>query len=106
DSIINGIRSTVSQEAVQEFQILTNSFAAEYGRSSGGVINIVTRGGNNSFHGDMFTYVRNRNFQAVNPFSTVSNPAYTRVQPGITMGGPIQKDKTFFFFSYEIQRRQ
>jgi len=106
DSIINGIRSTVSQEAVQEFQILTNSFAPEYGRSSGGVINIVTRGGNNDFHGDVFTYFRNRNLQAVNPFSTVSNPAYTRVQPGITLGGPIRKDRTFFFFSYEMTHRE
>jgi len=106
DSIINGIRSTVSQEAVQEFQILTNSFAAEYGRSSGGVINIVTRAGSNRFHGDIFAYGRNRDFQAVNPFSTVANPAYTRIQPGITVGGPLQKDRTFFFFSYETTRRQ
>ena len=106
DSIINGIRSTVSQEAVQEFQILTNSFAPEYGRSAGGVINIVTRGGSNDFHGNAFTYFRNRNLQAVNPFSNVANPAYTRVQPGITLGGPIRKDRTFFFFSYEMTRRE
>jgi carboxypeptidase family protein/TonB-dependent receptor-like protein len=106
DSIINGIRSTVSQEAVQEFQILTNSFAPEYGRSSGGVINIVTRGGSNDFHGNVFTYFRNRSLQAVNPFSNVANPAYTRVQPGVTLGGPIRKDRTFFFFSYEMTRRE
>lgn len=106
DSIINGIRSTVSQEAVQEFQILTNSFAPEYGRSAGGVINIVTRGGSNDFHGDVFAFLRNRDMQAVNPFSNVLNPAYTRVQPGVTLGGPIQKDRTFFFFSYEMTRRQ
>ena len=106
DSIINGIRSTVSQEAVQEFQILTNSFAPEYGRSSGGAVNIVTRSGSNDFHGDVFGYFRNRSLQAVNPFSTVSNPAYTRVQPGFTLGGPIKKDRTFFFFSYEMTRRE
>jgi hypothetical protein len=105
DNSVNGVRSTVSQEAVQEFQIITNSYAAEYGRAAGGVVNIITRSGSNAFHGDLFGYLRNRNFQAVNPFSTVSNPAYTRVQGGLAFGGPIKKDKTFFYFAYEITRR-
>jgi hypothetical protein len=106
DNSVNGIRSTVSQEGVQEFQIQTNGYAAEYGRASGGVVNIVTRSGSNDLHGTAFGYVRNRNFQAVNPFSTVSNPAYTRVQAGAAFGGPIKKDKTFFYFSYEGTWRQ
>ena len=105
DNSINGVRSTVSQEAVQEFQIITNSYAAEYGRAAGGVVNIITRSGSNAFHGDVFGYLRNRNFQAVNPFSTVANPAYTRVQGGAAFGGPIKKDKTYFYFAYEITRR-
>ena len=105
DNSVNGVRSTVSQEAVQEFQIITNSYAAEYGRASGGVVNIITRSGSNDFHGDVFGFLRNRNFQAVNPFSTVSNPAYTRVQAGTAFGGPIKKDKTYFYFAYEITRR-
>ncbi len=105
DNSVNGVRSTVSQEAVQEFQIITNSYAAEYGRASGGVVNIITRSGSNDFHGDVFGFLRNRNFQAVNPFSTVSNPAYTRVQGGAAFGGPIKKDKTYFYFAYEITRR-
>jgi len=105
DNSINGVRSTVSQEAVQEFQIISNSYAAEYGRASGGVVNIITRSGSNDFHGDIFGFLRNRNFQAVNPFSTVSNPAYTRVQAGAAFGGPIKKDKTYYYFSYEITRR-
>jgi hypothetical protein len=105
DNSVNGVRSTVSQEAVQEFQIITNSYAAEYGRASGGVVNIITRSGSNAFHGDVFGYLRNRSFQAVNPFSTVSDPAYTRVQAGAAFGGPIKKDKTYFYFSYEITRR-
>jgi len=105
DNSVNGVRSTVSQEAVQEFQIISNSYAAEYGRASGGVVNIITRSGSNDFHGDIFGYLRNRNFQAVNPFSTVPNPAYTRVQGGAAFGGPIKKDKTYFYFSYEITRR-
>jgi len=105
DNSINGVRATVSQEAVQEFQIITNNYAAEYGRASGGVVNIITRSGANEFHGDVYGYLRNRNFQAVNPFSTVSNPAYTRVQAGTAFGGPIKKDKTFYYFSYEVTRR-
>src|SRR5580704_2350636 len=82
DNSTNGVRSTVSQEAVQEFQIINNSYAAEYGRAAGGVVNIITRSGSIDFHGDVYGYLRNRNFQAVNPFSTVPNPAYTRVQAG------------------------
>ena len=105
DNSVNGVRSTVSQEAVQEFQIITNSYAAEYGRAAGGVVNIITRSGSNAFHGDVFGFLRNRNLQAVNPFSTVPNPAYTRVQAGVAFGGPIKKDRTFFYFAYEITRR-
>src|SRR5579862_2990187 len=105
DNSTNGVRSTVSQEAVQEFQIINNSYAAEYGRAAGGVVNIITRSGSNDFHGDVFGYLRNRDIQAVNPFSTVSNPAYTRVQAGAAFGGPIKKDKTYYYFSYEVTRR-
>ena len=105
DNSVNGVRSTVSQEDVQEFQIITNNYAAEYGRAAGGVVNIITRSGTNEFHGDVFGYLRNRNFQAVNPFSTVPNPAYTRVQAGTAFGGPIKKDKSYYFFSYEVTRR-
>jgi hypothetical protein len=105
DNSVNGVRSTLSQEAVQEFQIITNSYAAEYGRASGGVVNIITKSGTNDYHGDIFGYLRNRNFQAVNPFSTTSDPAYTRAQAGAAFGGPIKKDKTYFYFGYEITRR-
>jgi len=74
DNSVNGVRSTVSQEAVQEFQIITNNYSAEYGRAAGGVVNIITRSGSNEFHGDVFGYLRNRNFQAVNPFAVCPNP--------------------------------
>jgi hypothetical protein len=69
------------------------------------VVNIITRSGSNDFHGDVYGYLRNRDFQAVNPFSTTSNPAYTRVQAGAAFGGPIKKDKTYYYFSYEVTRR-
>ncbi len=110
DNSTNGVRSTVSQEAVDQFQIITNGYQPEYGRASGGVVNIVTKSGANDFHGDVFGFLRNRDFQAVNPFAVCLNPpcskpAYTRVQGGIAAGGAIKKDKTFYFFSYEITRR-
>jgi hypothetical protein len=106
DNSTNGIRSTVPQEAVQEFQLITNGYAAEYGRASGGVVNIITHSGTNDFHGNAYGYLRNRAFQAVNPYSNVPDPAYTRVQAGATAGGAIKKDKAFYFVSYETTRRQ
>jgi hypothetical protein len=115
DNSVNGIRSTVSQEAVQEFQMILSNYNPEYGRASGGVVNIVTKTGTNDFHGDVFGYLRNKAFQARNPFSGQVNAdgdlvpvkqAYTRVQTGVTVGGPIKKDKTFYFFSYEYTQRE
>ncbi len=106
DYISGGTRTTVSQDAVQEFQIVTNGFDAEYGRASGGVVNIVTKSGTNNTHGSAYGFLRNRYIQATNPFSTVYQPAYTRVQAGFTIGGAIVPDKTFYFFSTEITRRQ
>ena len=116
DNSVNGIRATVSQEAVQEFQMVLSNYNAEYGRATGGVINIVTKSGGNEFHGDAFVYGRNKSFQARNPFSGQIDPAsgdlvpvkqpYTRIQTGLTLGGPIKKDKTFFFGSYEYTQRE
>ena len=105
DYVSGGTRATVSQDAVQEFQIITNGFAAEYGRASGGVVNIITKSGTNKTHASAFGFLRNRYIQATNPFSTVDQPAYTRVQAGFTVGGAIIPDKTFYFLSTEITRR-
>lgn len=116
DNSTNGIRSTVSQEAVQEFQLLTNGYDAEYGRASGAVVNIISKGGTNQLHGSAYGYLRNRLIQATNPFSVQVNPTtgqtspltqpgYTRTQAGFTIGGPIKKDKTFFFLAFETTRR-
>ena len=106
DYISGGTRATVSQDAVQEFQIITNGFAAEYGRASGGVVNIVTKSGSNATHASAYGFLRNRYIQATNPFSNVDQPAYTRVQAGFTIGGAIRRDRTFYFFGTEITRRQ
>jgi hypothetical protein len=116
DNSINAIRSTISQEGVQEFQLILSNYNAEYGRATGGVINIVTKSGGNEIHGDVFGFFRNKSFQARNPFSGQVDPttgnldpvkqAYTRTQSGLTFGGPLKKDKTFYFFSYEYTQRE
>src|SRR6266853_2803195 len=116
DNSVNSIRSTLSQEGIQEFQLILSNYNAEYGRASGGVINIVSKSGTNEFHGNAFGYFRNKAFQARNPFSGQVDPvtgnlnpvkqAYTRPQSGLTFGGPIKKDKTFAFLSYEYTQRE
>jgi hypothetical protein len=116
DNSTNGIRATVSQEAVQEFQLIMSNYMPEFGRATGGVINIITKSGSNAFHGNAFGYLRHKSIQARNPFSVNVDPAtgkveavkqeYTRVQAGATLGGPIKKDRSFYFFSYETTRRQ
>ena len=105
DNSVNASRSTVSQEAVQEFQVVTNSFAAEFGRSSGGVVNVVTKSGTNDLHGNMFGFLRHRSFQARNAFAPIADPPFTRTQYGFTLGGPFDHDRTFFFFAFEQRRR-
>ena len=94
------VRSSITQEAVQEFQINRNSFSAELGGAPGGAINIVTKGGTNEFRGSIFGVLRNRHFQARNYFDP-SESAYTRAQSGGSFGGPILRDRTFFFTAYE-----
>ena len=106
DNSINASRSTVSQEAVQEFQVATNSYAPEFGRATGGIVNVVTKSGTNDFRGNIFGFLRDRHFQARNAFAPIEDPPFTRVQYGATFGGPIKKDKTFFFAAFEQRRRQ
>jgi hypothetical protein len=108
---------SISQGAIREFQVNTSNFAAEYGRSAGGVINAVTKSGTNQFHGSGFFYDRNNKWGARNPNSFISQlvngvstrvalkPEDVRYQFGGTIGGPIVKDTLFFFFSYDEQRR-
>src|SRR5256886_2321716 len=90
-------------DAVLEFQVLTNAYSAEFGRSAGGVINAVTRSGTNAFHGSMFEFHRSSALDAKNFFDRASDPIppFKRNQFGGVIGGPIRKDKTFFFAAYE-----
>jgi hypothetical protein len=105
DNSVNASRSTVSQEAVQEFQVVTNSFAPEFGRSAGGVVNVVTKSGTRELHGNLFGFLRHRSFQARNAFAPIEDPPFTRTQYGFTVGGPLDKERTFFFFAFEQRRR-
>lgn len=87
-------------DAIQEFRVQTNAYNAEYGRFANGVINVLTKSGTNSFRGSLYEFVRNDAFNANEWGSIVARPPYRRNQFGGTIGGPIIKDRTFFFFSY------
>src|SRR5882724_7179260 len=103
-----------SQEAVQEFQVNTSGYSAENGRASGAVINVVTKSGTNDFHGNVFEYYRDRSMNANSPFNIGNQlraglpnrqPPLHANQFGTSVGGPIKKDKAFFFFNYDGQRQ-
>ena len=102
DNLYNSgsVRSSISQNAVHEFQVNRNSFSTEQGGAPGGTINIVTKGGTNDVHGTLFGVLRNRRFQARNYFDP-GKAAYTRAQSGLSTGGPIKRNKTFFYAAYE-----
>ncbi|HMC28282.1 MAG TPA: carboxypeptidase regulatory-like domain-containing protein [Verrucomicrobiae bacterium] len=92
-----------SPDSIQEFRVITNTFDAEYGRNSGAVVNVVTKGGTNQFHGDVYEYFRNKTLNARGYFDTIK-PDLKQNQFGATFGGPIKKDRSFFFASYEGRR--
>jgi outer membrane receptor protein involved in Fe transport len=105
-------RSAPPQEAVAEFRVVNNSFGAEYGRALGGIVNIVTKSGGNDMHGSVYDYLQNNYTDArslLQPAATATTPAAADTlrqnQFGGTLGGPIKKNKTFFFMNYEGQRR-
>ena len=110
DIVVGAVRATFSQEAVREFQVLTGSYSAEFGKASGGVVNIVTKSGTNQFAGNLFFFFRDESLNGKNHFEKF-DPAgspidrqkapYSQKQFGGTFGGPINEDRTFFFTSFE-----
>src|ERR1700730_280228 len=89
-------------DALQEFSVQTSNYSAEYGENAGGVVNVITKSGTNRFHGDAFEFVRNPYFNAQNFFATPTTPdRVKRNQYGGTFGGPVIRDKTFFFAGYQ-----
>ncbi len=97
--------TNIGQDPVQEFQVVASNFRAEYGRASGGVINTVTRSGGNDVHGTAYWFFRNRTLNATDITAHGANPPEWRHQAGASAGGPIVKDKLFYFFNGELQRR-
>src|SRR5271170_6255247 len=100
DIFVNGPAIQPSPDAIEEFRVLTNTFDAEYGRNSGSVVNVVTKSGTNQIHGDFYDFLRNDALNTRGYFDSSIAP-YKQNQFGGTLGGPIKKDSTFIFGSYE-----
>jgi Carboxypeptidase regulatory-like domain len=110
DDVTGSVRATFSQDAVREFQVLAGAYSAEFGKASGGVVNIVTKSGTNTLTGSLFGYLRDGRLNAKEHFERF-DPAghpidqakapYSQKQGGGVLGGPIRKDRTFFFGSFE-----
>ncbi len=110
DPVVGAVRATFSQEAIQEFQVLTNSYSAEFGKASGGVVNIITRSGSNEQMGNVFEFFRNKSLNSKSHFErfdvfgssiSQSKAPFNQSQYGFTLGGPIKRDQTFYFVSAE-----
>lgn len=100
----SGAGAIPNLDSIAEFKILTNNFDAEYGTYAGGQINVVTKSGSNQFHGNAFEFLRNTDFDAANYFANGQRGAYHQNQFGGTFGGPIKRDKIFFFADYQGNR--
>ena len=92
-----------SQEVIREFEVITSGGVAEFGRASGGVVNIITRSGTNSYRGRVYGFLRNRRLDARGPLSPTKDP-FTQTQYGASFGGPLSRDRTFFFSNFEQTR--
>jgi len=103
DQFVNLPTIQPTPDAIDEFRVISNTFDAEYGRNSGAVVNVITKSGTNQWHGNLYEYFRNTVLNAQGYFNTVK-PQENQNQFGGTFGGPIRKDRTFFFVSYEGRR--
>jgi hypothetical protein len=103
DQFVNLPGVEPSPDTIEEFRVLTNTFDAEFGRNSGAVVNVVTKSGTNALHGDVYEFLRNNVLNA-RGFFDAAIPDFKQNQFGSTLGGPIRKDQTFFFASYEGRR--
>ena len=103
DTFVNLPTVQPTPDAIEEFRVISNTFDAEYGRNSGAVVNVVTKSGTNQWHGNVYEYFRNKVLNAQGYFNTIK-PQFNQNQFGGTFGGPLRKDRTFFFTSYEGRR--
>jgi hypothetical protein len=105
-STASGIqRGTPPQESVQEFRVINTDYSTEFGRATAGIVNIITRSGTNEWHGTLYEYFRNDKMDAVNLLQATGAHVLRQNQFGGAIGGPLQKDKTFIYGNYEVQRR-
>jgi len=105
DQFVNSPTVEPTPDSIEEFRVITNTFDAEYGRNSGSVVNVITKSGTNSFHGNIYEYFRNTVLDARNYFDLPDGrPQWNQNQFGGTFGGPVKKDRSFFFVSYEGRR--
>src|SRR5262245_30570189 len=98
--------TALGTETIREFRVEANAYGAEFGRNSGGQVNVVTKSGSNAFRGSLFEYHRNDALDARNYFDTGDKPDFQRNQFGFTLGGPLRRDRTFFFLGYEGLRER
>ena len=101
---LNVVTVIPTQDAIEEFKVQTNNLGPEYGRFAGGVINLTTKTGTNHFHGSFYEFIRNKVLNANDYFDNhngVERPPFTQNQFGVNGGGPIVRDKLFFFGAYE-----
>jgi hypothetical protein len=103
DTFVNAAAVQPTPDAIDEFRVITNTFDAEYGRNSGAVVNVVTKSGTNSLHGDVYEYFRNKVLNGQGYLNS-AKPQFNQNQFGGTLGGPVIKDRTFFFGSFEGRR--
>ncbi|HYA25118.1 MAG TPA: TonB-dependent receptor, partial [Terriglobales bacterium] len=101
--VLNGSAYVIqpSVDAIGEFKVETNSYSAEFGRGNGAIMNAVIKSGTNNFHGDVYEFFRNDKLDGRNAFEFLGRQVYQQNQFGATLGGPIIKDRTFFFGDYE-----
>jgi outer membrane receptor for ferrienterochelin and colicin len=107
DEYTGSSRTELSPEIVQEFQVVNNGLSAESGGASGGSINVITRSGTNTVHGDAFLFAQDGAFNARDPFETESGkPSFRRFRAGFALGGPFRKDKTFYYAAVEQEHNR
>ncbi len=107
DEYTGASRTELSPEIVQEFQVVNNGLSAESGGTSGGSINVITRSGTNTVHGDAFLFAQDGAFNARDPFETESaKPSFRRFRAGFALGGPVIKDKTFYYAALEQEHNR
>jgi len=108
DGVVRGILQQFSADAIQEYKVTTQRYSAEFGRSVGGVVNVITKSGTNDLRGSAFVFARNEKLNSPTYFQKeagIDKQPFSQQQVGGTFGGPIRKDKAFYFVSYEFNRR-